>query len=209
MVCNDFSNWGLHSCRRAVYGVLRGFRVLDQWVGRHKRRRRTHRRCIGCEENTRQDSPPRTRPQMMSQRPINKASKVHLLVRPGLHLPIPAVRFWTARRARTSQCWPPLRRPPAGLGIDRPSTVLRLQEAVTIIGMVLCESHFFAAAGVTRMGGNRASGFRRAAVFRRAIARDPSPQGEGAAQEEDQNWTVSTKVSEALSWTMGFRSTPR
>ena len=31
------------------------------------------------------------------------------------------------------------RRPPAGLGIDRPSTVLRLQEAVTIIGMVLLE----------------------------------------------------------------------
>ena len=59
--------------------------------------------------------------------------------------------------------------------------------------MVLCESHFLAAAGVTRMGGNRASGFRRAAVFRRAIARDPSPQGEGSAQEKDQNWTVSTK----------------
>ncbi len=39
-----------------------------------------------------------------------------------------------------------------------------------------------AAAGVTRMGGNRVSGFRRAAVFGRAIARDPSPKGEGAAQ---------------------------
>jgi len=38
-------------------------------------------------------------------------------------------------------------------------------------------------AGVTRMGGNRVSGFRRAAVFGRAIARDPSPQGEGAAQQ--------------------------
>ena len=32
------------------------------------------------------------------------------------------------------------------------------------------------------MGGNRVSGFRRAAVFGRAIARDPSPKGEGAAQ---------------------------
>src|SRR5262245_32550037 len=32
------------------------------------------------------------------------------------------------------------------------------------------------------MDGNRVSGFRRAAVFGRAIARDPSPKGEGAAQ---------------------------
>ena len=32
------------------------------------------------------------------------------------------------------------------------------------------------------MGGNRVSGFRRAAEDGRAIARDPSPQGEGAAQ---------------------------
>jgi hypothetical protein len=53
---------------------------------------------------------------------------------------------------------------------------------VPILGMVLHESHLLAAAGVTRMGGNRASGFRRAAVFGRAIARDPSPKGEGAAQ---------------------------
>jgi hypothetical protein len=30
---------------------------------------------------------------------------------------------------------------------------------------------------VTRMGGNRVSGFRRAAAFGRAIARDPSPVG--------------------------------
>jgi hypothetical protein len=47
-------------------------------------------------------------------------------------------------------------------------------------------------AGVTRMGGNRVSGFRRAAVFGRAIARDPSPKGEGAAQirEKDRKSNV-------------------
>ncbi len=106
-----------------------------------------HRKCIGCEENTRQGSPPNTRqgsppripPQQMKHGLINELSKVHFLVRPGSHFPVPAVHFSTARRARTSQCRPPLRRPPAGLGIDRPSTVLRLQEAETIIGMVLCK----------------------------------------------------------------------
>ena len=50
--------------------------------------------------------------------------------------PVLAVQSSTARRARTSQCWPPLRRPPAGLGVDRPSTVLRCKETVTIIGTV-------------------------------------------------------------------------
>jgi hypothetical protein len=38
------------------------------------------------------------------------------------------------------------------------------------------------------MGGNRVSGFRRAAVFGRAIARDPSPKGEGAAQETGKDY---------------------
>jgi ABC transporter substrate binding protein len=38
---------------------------------------------------------------------------------------------------------------------------------------------FLAAAGVTRMGGNRASGFRRAAVFGRAIARDRARRERG------------------------------
>ena len=63
------------------------------------------------------------------QVPSAGRSQVHFLVRPGSYFPVPAVRFSTARRARTSQCWPPLRRPPAGLGIDRPSTVLRCKEA--------------------------------------------------------------------------------
>jgi hypothetical protein len=59
---------------------------------------------------------------------------------------------------------------------SRPSTVLLLQKTAPILG----SSCFLAAAGVTRMGGNRASGFRRAL---RAIARDPSPQAEGAAPQ--------------------------
>jgi hypothetical protein len=39
------------------------------------------------------------------------------------------------------------------------------------------------------MGGNRVSGFRRAAVFGRAIARDPRPKGEGAAQRREKKIT--------------------
>jgi hypothetical protein len=136
MVCHDFSDCDLHSCRHAVYGLCRGFCVLGQGVGQHVRRKRTHRRCIGCGENTRQGSSPQTRPQTISGRRINKSKDPHFLVRPGSHFPAPAVQSSTARRGRLSQCRPLLQRPPAGLGIDRPSTVLRWREAVTIIDMV-------------------------------------------------------------------------
>ena len=37
------------------------------------------------------------------------------------------------------------------------------------------------------MGGNRVSGFRRAAAFGRAIARDPSPAGARGPPKEDNN----------------------
>lgn len=40
------------------------------------------------------------------------------------------------------------------------------------------------------MGGNRNSGFRRVAPSGRAIARDPSPEGEGAAQKEEHDHTL-------------------
>ena len=54
MTCHDLSRQHLHGRIRSVYGFCRGFRVFGQGFGRHERRRRTHRRCIGCEENTRQ-----------------------------------------------------------------------------------------------------------------------------------------------------------
>ena len=63
-----------------------------------------------------------------------RTGQVHLLVRPGLHLPVPAVQIPAARSARPSPGWPPLRRPPAGLGLDRPSTVLWWGEAVAKTG---------------------------------------------------------------------------
>ncbi len=140
-----------------------------------------HRRCIGCEENTRLDSSPRIQPQLRSVRRFNKPKHPHLLVRPGSHLPAPAVRFSTARRARPSQCWPPLRRPPAGLGIDRPSTVLRLQKAVAIIGTGAVQDLCFLrprsspVRAETRAG---QAGLGRAANARRAIERSPRPFGE-------------------------------
>ena len=52
------------------------------------------------QENTRQGSSPRTRPQKMNQEPINNPPKVHLLVRPGLHLPAPAEHRATLARGR-------------------------------------------------------------------------------------------------------------
>ena len=182
MVSRDFSRRSLHSCKHAVYGGRRRFRVLDQSLGRRWRRRRMHRRCIGCEENTRQGSSPRTRPQEMNHGPISKPSKVHFLVRPGSHFPAPAVRFATARRARLSQCWPPLRRPPAGLGIDQPSTVLRLQEAVTVIGTVLFAILLSCGSDRRPQGPRPApsgqAGLGRAANARRAAERGPRPFGE-------------------------------
>ncbi len=182
MVSRDFSRRSLHSCIHAVYGRRCGFRVLDQGLGRRWRRRRMHRRCIGCEENTRQGSSPRTRPQEMNHGPISKPSKVHFLVRPGSHFPAPAVRFATARRARLSQCWPPLRRPPAGLGIDQPSTVLRLQEAVTVIGTVLFAILLSCGSDRRPQGPRPApsgqAGLGRAANARRAIEHGPRPFGE-------------------------------
>ena len=139
MVSGDFPRWSLNSCKHDVNGGRRSFRVLDQGVGRRWRRRRMHRRCIRCAENTRQlplhEFDRRRRPRTS---PWAEA-KVHFLVRPGSHFLAPAVRFSTARRARPSQAWPLLQRPPEGLGLDRPSTVLRLQEAVTTIGMVRSE----------------------------------------------------------------------
>ena len=186
MVCHHFSDWSLRSCKRAVYGFSRGFRVSDQGVVCRFRRRRMHRRCIGCEENTILGCPPRTRPQVMNQEPINQPSKVHFLVRPGSHFPVPAVRFSTARRARPSQAWPLLQRPPAGLGLDRPSTVLRLEEAVTIIGTVLVED-LLSCGSDRRPSGPRPApsgqaGLGRAAIACRVIERDPSPLWRGAAQ---------------------------
>lgn len=182
MVCRDFSCRSLDSCKRRVYGICRGFRVLDQGVGRRWRRRRMHRWCIGCEENTRLGSSPRTRPQTRSTDRINKSKDVHFLVRPGSHFPVPAVRISTARRARLSQCWPPLRRPPAGLGIDRPSTVLRSEEAVTILGMVLVKSSVSCGSDRhppgPRPAPSRQAGLGRAANARRAIERSPRPFGE-------------------------------
>jgi len=182
MVCHDFSDRDLHRCRRAVYGPWRGFRLLGQGVGQHGRRRRMHRRCIGCEENTRQGPSPQTRPQTISGRRINKAKDPHFLVRPGSHFPVPAVRISTARRARPTQAWPLLQRPPAGLGLDRPSTVLRLQEAVAIIGTV--RSNILVSCGSDRRpSGPRPApsgqaGLGRAANARRAIERGPRPFGE-------------------------------
>jgi hypothetical protein len=192
MVCREFSREPMRSCKRGVYSVWRGFRVVDQGVGQHWRRRRMHRRCIGCEENTRQGSSPQTRLQKMKQGPISQPANVHFLVRPGLHFPAPAVRFSTARRARLSQCWPPLRRPPAGLGIDRPSTVQRLQEAVTIIGMVLLEV-FVPCGSDRRPRGPRPApsgqaGLGRAANARRAIEHGPRPFGE----EPPKRWLKSS-----------------
>ena len=140
MVCHDLSGWGQHSCRRAVYGLCRGFRVLDQEVGQHVRRRRTHRRCIGCGENTRQGSSPRIRRQVMRRKPVSTDSKIHLLVRPDRIFssrpcslrPHGAQGRVKAGRRATLDASCAVSRP----RLDRPSTVLRCREAVPILGMV-------------------------------------------------------------------------
>jgi hypothetical protein len=190
MIRHEFSCPSQPSRRRAVYASGRVFLRLDQGHDRRWRRWRAHRRCIGCEENTRQGSPPRKRRQQMNQGPISKRSKVHLLVRPGSHLPVPAVRSSTARRARLSQCWPPLRRPPAGLGIDRPSTVLRLREAVPILGMVRSEILLSCGSDRQPLGPRPAAsgqaGLGRAANARRAIERGPRRFGE----EPPRRWPI-------------------
>ena len=118
----------------------------------------------------------------MSQQPINVTAKVHFLVRPGLHFPVPAVQSSTARRARPSQGRPLLQRPPAGLGLDRPSTVLRWQEAVPMFGMVRSKSFVSCGSDRCPQGPRPApsgqAGLGRAANARRAIEHRPRPFGE-------------------------------
>jgi hypothetical protein len=127
-----------------------------------------------------------------------QGQRMHLHVRPGLIFPSRPCnpcghgaqgRVKVGRRAA----------PRRGLDISRPhlgrpSTVLGLREAVPILRLarfasrtrsapasrlVMCRALApgSAGAGATRMGGNRVSGFRRAAIFGRTIARDPSPAG--------------------------------
>jgi hypothetical protein len=92
------------------------------------------------------------------------------------------VQSSTARRARLSQGRPLLQRPPEGLGLDRPSTVLRLKEAVAIIGMVLLEVLVSCGSDRRPPGPRPAAsgqaGLGRAANARRAIERGPGPFGE-------------------------------
>ena len=215
MVYRDFSRWSLRGCKRAVNGCGRGFRVGDQRVDQHGRRRRRHRRCIGCGDNTGLGCYPRTRPQTRSGDRINKSKDRHFLVRPGSHFPAPAVRVPPARRARASQGRPPFRRSPAGLVLDRPSTVLRLQEAVTITGMVLFE--LFVSCGSDRQpSGPRPAASGQAGLGRAASQSGPAPQGRsprgrarssplrrGAAQRRD-NSTLSTPDGEQCCGLLGL-----
>ena len=141
----------------------------------------------------------------MRCRPYQHGPNPPSLVRPGSDLSPRPCDFGQhgaqGRVKRGRRATPPSELNDARPPLDRPSTVLPWREAVPILGRGLTASADSlvslssaarpemcralaggsAAAGVTRMGGNRVSGFRRAAVFGRAIARDPSPQGEGAA----------------------------
>ena len=212
MVCRDFPGRGPLSCKHSVNGLCCRFRVSDEGVGQRWRRRRMHRRCIGCEEDT------RPTPRAAALREFDRDDEapttqqppeILSLVWPGLHLPSRpyGVREHGAQgRGRAGRCAAldtscTVSRP----RLARPRTVAPLREAVPILGMVLCESHFLAAAGVTRMGGNRASGFRRAAVFGRAIARDPSPRGEGAPPK---GRSKIRRFAPGMERLLGFRSAP-
>jgi len=190
MIRHEFFDLSPPIRRRAVYGACRGFLSLDQGHARRWRRGRAHRRCIGCEENTRQLPFHELDRRRRSGTSPQAEAKVHFLVRPGSDFPVPAVQSSTARRARPSQGWPPLRRPPAGLGIDRPSTVLRWQEAVTIIGAVRfkivlsCGSDRRPAG--PRPAASGQAGLGRAANARRAIERGPRRLGE----EPPRRWLI-------------------
>ena len=92
MIGRDFLDRGLTSCKRSVNGLCRGFLLLDQGVGRRLRRRRMHRRCIGCGENTRlgcwllsanSTSDQRRRPDQQIQRPTFSCSAGIAFSRPG------------------------------------------------------------------------------------------------------------------------------
>jgi len=181
MIRCDFLSRGSANCKRSVNGLCRDVRVVDQNVGRCWRRRRMHRRCIGCGEHTRQaplhELDRRERAVNRSANNFNPPSSGSA----GIASSRPAVRFSTARRARLSQCWPPLRRPPAGLGIDRPSTVLRLQKAVAIIGAVPLRIFLLAAAIVARQGRDPRLPARDRAGFR-GVERTGPPEPGRAAQ---------------------------
>ena len=104
MVCRDFPGRGLPSCKHSVNGHCRVFCVLNQAVGHRWRRRRMHRRCIGCDKTTRLGCSPRTRPQRMNHGPINELLKGPFSCSAGIAFSRPgrALLDGTARKADSS-----------------------------------------------------------------------------------------------------------
>jgi hypothetical protein len=164
--------------------------VSDQDVARHGRRRRKHQGCIGCGESHRKRRVPLLSASSTvgrEARSLPTRTQIPSSGSAGSHLLVPAVRVSPARRARPSQARPSRRpwtrtRSHPGRGLTGRAPCYDCERPCRSSAWSRPKPLLLAAAGVTRMGGNRVSGFRRAAAFGRAIARDPSPQGEGAAQ---------------------------
>lgn len=111
----------------AVYGQLGLFLHGHQHAGERARRERTHRRCIGSEEYTRPVPLHGLYPWPASQDRSTSPAKRHFLVRSGLLFPPRPYGSRQHGAQGPSPGWPPHRRPPAGRGLARPSTVLRLR----------------------------------------------------------------------------------
>jgi hypothetical protein len=112
--------------RASVYsGVYRQkirISVLIQFDNRCRRRGCLHRRCIGCEHFLAAFSRPNSIRRPSSNLPP-RARTEPSFCSAGLYLSVPAMQTFTARSARPSPGRPPLWRSPAGLVLDRPSTV--------------------------------------------------------------------------------------
>ena len=96
-----------------------------------------------------------------------------------------------------------------GYILDRPSTALRWGEAVTIIGMVPAKTFLSCGSGRNPDGQTAPAGSVARPSSGRAIARDPSPKGEGAAPKRDKkNSALSTRREAMLLDCWGGRRTP-
>jgi hypothetical protein len=146
-----------------------GFLMLDQGVGRRWRRMRTHRGAWSVvKHKTGLLSTSST--SETDANPIREFPSTAFSCSAGIAFSRPGRVLFESTARKVGQCWPPLRRPPARLGIDRPSTVLRLAEAVPIIGMVPVKSSFLAAAIVARQSRDPRLPARRGSVARPMLA---------------------------------------
>jgi hypothetical protein len=169
-------------CKRGVYGLVVGFLLVHQRVGRRWRRRRKHQGCIGCEErhNQRRANLTTVSSAEMGHQPISSLHKsIFWFGRIGSSRPGRAVSCLHGAQGRVRRgrhTTGPSELDDARPPLDRPSTVLRLREAVPILGMVPARASLSCGRD-RRPSGPRPAASGQAGLGRAANKSGPAPLG--------------------------------